>query len=470
MNYIKIYFFTLILLNSVYGAPATAKEQPKEVPHLPEKITLSYAPILKKVAPAVVNIYTALHSKAALPDSPLLKDPFFRQFFERVHPEYGPEQVALGSGVLINKEGFILTNCHVIEDADKIQVILSDKREFIAKIVSMDKRSDLALLKIESKEELPYLTVNAHENLEVGDVVLAIGNPFGVGQTVTHGIVSALSRSQEGISDFRSFIQTDAAINPGNSGGALVTTDGHLVGINTAIYSKSGGSVGIGFAIPTTLAIPVIESLKNGGRIIRPWIGLELEPITIQIAKDLGLNHPYGALVKNVYPKGPAHKAGLKAGDIITAIDGQTIEDEAALDYQVAISPLGKKTTIKILRQGKVKNIPIQLTEPMGAKDPQPFTIEGSNPLQGAKMRVLSPALVLEMGLNPMKSGIVVTEVEDEGTAIALGVLPGDVLVSVNKKNVDTKQDAITLLKNKENSWDLMIRRGEQLINFQIKA
>lgn len=372
MSALKIIFFVLLLLIAGYGETSTFKLQPKQIPHVREEITLSYASVVKKISPAVVNIYTFQHAKVKLPDSPLLKDPFFKQFFERTHPEYARDQISLGSGVIVNKEGFILTNYHVIENADKIQVVLSDKREFMAKPVVLDKRTDLALLKIEAKGKFPYLTVSHQEDLEVGDVVLAIGNPYGIGQTVTHGIVSALARSQEGISDFRSFIQTDAPINPGNSGGPLVTTDGRLVGINTAIYSKSGGSVGIGFAIPTTLAVPIVESLKNGGRVVRPWIGLEVEPITLKIAQDLGLDHPYGVLVKNVYPAGPGYKAGVKEGDILAAIDDTKIEDKATLDYQVAISPIGKKSTLKLFRQGIVQNLPIQLVEPTDQKDLHP--------------------------------------------------------------------------------------------------
>jgi len=203
-------FFVLFLLQPFVGEAAVQHQQHKQVPHVQEEITLSYGPIVKNVAPAVVNIYTVQRMKVKLPDSPFLKDPFFKQFFERLHPNYGQDQIALGSGVIVNKEGYILTNYHVIENADAIQVLLSDKREFLAKLITADKRSDLALLKIDSKEKFPYLEVKPQDNIEVGDVVLAIGNPFGVGQTVTHGIVSALARSQEGINDFRSFIQTDA--------------------------------------------------------------------------------------------------------------------------------------------------------------------------------------------------------------------------------------------------------------------
>lgn len=470
MKIIQIIFFILCFISTVYLEASSIKEEAKQIPRTREELTLSYAAVVKKVAPAVVNIYTIQHAKIESSSSPFLEDPFFKQFFERVHPEYGRDQIGLGSGIIVNKDGFILTNNHVIDDADAIQVVLLDKREFLAKLVAVDKRSDLALLKIEAQGALPYLTVSPQEDLEVGDIVLAIGNPFGVGQTVTHGIVSALARSQEGISDFRSFIQTDAAINPGNSGGALVTTDGRLVGINTAIYSKSGGSMGIGFATPITLALPVIKSPQTGGRIVRPWIGLEIDPNTFDLTQDVGLNHPSGALVKDVYPQGPAYKAGVQKGDIIAALDGHEITDKATLDYRVAIAPVGEQAKITILRQGEEKILPIQLTEPVKAKDPDPFSIEGRNPLQGAKMQILSPALALDMGVDPMQKGVIITALPERGVPVNLGLLPGDILVSVNKKIVNTKKDVLALLNNKANDWHLVLRRGNRLLTFRVKG
>jgi Do/DeqQ family serine protease len=400
MTALKITFLTLFLLSTACGplSAANVPELAKQMPHAREEVTLSYAPVLKKISPAVVNVYTLQRPKIKRSTAPLLADPFFQQYFDKMHPEEEHDQISLGSGVIINKEGYVLTNYHVVEDADMIQVALADKREFIAKPIVLDKRTDLALLKIEGKGDFPYLNVRAQENLEVGDIVLAIGNPFGMGQTVTSGIVSALARSQVGISDFHTFIQTDAAINPGNSGGALVTTDGRLVGINTAIYSKSGGSMGIGFAIPTSLALSVIESLKHGGHILRPWMGLEVAGIKIKTIEELGVDHPRGVLVKRIYPEGPADKAGIKVGDIIEAIDGKSMEDKAAFDYLVAISPLGKQTNIKIIRNGEVKSFPIEFIKPPEGSDPHPFIVEGRQPLQGAKLQILSPALALELG------------------------------------------------------------------------
>lgn len=460
---------TCLLLSSCRDA-VEVKDIQKEVPQTRVENTLSYAPVVKKVAPAVVNIYAFHRAKIAVSHSPLMADPFFKQFFEQLHQEDSREQDSLGSGVIMSKDGLILTNYHVIENADMVHVALANKREYLAKVVVVDKRTDLALLKIEDKGHFPYLTASPQENLEVGDVVLAIGNPFGVGQTVTTGIISALARSQEGISDFRTFIQTDAAINPGNSGGPLVTSDGRLVGINTAIYSRSGGSMGIGFAIPISLAIPVIESVNNGGHVLRPWIGLQVETLPVKVAYSLGFDHPYGVVIKKVYPEGPAYKAGLEVGDVIVSFDGHTIENGADLDYQVGISAVGKKAEIAIARNGEEKKLPVVLSVPMTAKDPTALSIEGANPLHGSKVRNLSPALAIEMGISPMEQGVVVSEVSEVGAAARLGIKPGDILESINQKNIKTKEDALGLLKNFSQSWTLVLRRGNKVLAFQAGA
>lgn len=444
------------------------KDQAKQVPLKREEIMFSYAPVVKKVAPAVVNIYAFHHAKAGISKSPFMEDPFFKQFFEYLHPGEDRDQSSLGSGVLISKDGLILTNYHVIQNADVIRIVLSNKREYVAKLIVTDKKTDLAVLKVEGKEDFPFLTVTSQENLEVGDIVLAIGNPFGVGQTVTTGIISALARSQEGINDYRSFIQTDAAINPGNSGGPLVTTDGVLVGINTAIYSKTGGSMGISFAIPTSLALPVIKSAESGGNVTRPWMGIEVIPVDNKIAHDLGLSHPYGAFVKSVYPGGPADEAGIKAGDFIAAFDGRKIEDDAALDYQIAISPVGKTSEFTIIRKRKEKKISITLKAPLEEKGSDALLIQGQNPLRGASLQNISPALALELGLNPMEQGVIVTTVATEEPAAQLGIMPGDILESVNNKKIKTKEQAMTILEQAASSWVLKLRRGDRVIDFQV--
>ncbi len=446
-------------------------EKTKETPKLPlsrTEITLSFAPVVQKVAPAVVNIYATQHATTDLPASPFMADPFFKQFFERFSGEEDAthEHDSLGSGIIVSKDGLILTNYHVVKGADEIRITTADKREFEANLVTVDKQTDLALLKIEGTGDFPFLVVQPQEDLEVGDLILAIGNPFGVGQTVTSGIISALARGQKGISDFRMFIQTDAAINPGNSGGPLVTTDGRLVGINTAIFSKSGGYMGIGFATPTILALPILESVKKGGKIVRPWIGLEVESIMAK-SQTSGASRPYGVLVKRVYPKGPADVAGIKVGDVIMGLNSHDIEDDAAFDYHIAVFPLGKKAEMTLLRKGEEIKVPVLLSEPLNKKDSPPLLIDGKNPLQGIKINTLSPALAIELGLHSMRQGVVVTDVKNPSLAFQSGFQPGDIIESINKKKVHTKEEVVALLQRGGPLQDLVLTRGDKMLDLQ---
>jgi Do/DeqQ family serine protease len=310
------------------SSPAAAQD--RRVPTGAE-LKLSFAPIVQRVAPAVVNVYAA---KVVENRNPLFDDPLFRRFFGS--PDMPRERVqrSLGSGVIVDPSGLVVTNNHVIEGASEIKVALSDKREFEAEVVLKDPRTDLAIMRIkDQRERFPAIEFGDSDDLQVGDVVLAIGNPFAVGQTVTQGIVSALARTQIGITDYQFFIQTDAAINPGNSGGALVDVHGRLAGINTAIYSRSGGSIGIGFAIPANMVKVVVASARGGGAaVLRPWLGAKLQAVTAEIAESLSLKRPSGALVATVSPRSPASRAGLRTGDVIVAIDGQIVDDPNAFD------------------------------------------------------------------------------------------------------------------------------------------
>src|SRR3989441_7873494 len=325
----------------------SASAQDRRVPSSAAELRLSYAPIVQRVQPAVVNVYAA---KVVQNRNPLLDDPIFRRFFGV--PGQQPEQMqrSLGSGVMVDPAGLVVTNNHVIEGADQVKISLADKREFEAEIVLKDSRTDLAVLRVkDGKEKFATLDFANSDELLVGDVVLAIGNPFGVGQTVTHGIISALARTQVGITDYQFFIQTDAAINPGNSGGALVDMTGKLAGINTAIFSRSGGSQGIGFAIPANMVRVVVASAKGGGKAVkRPWLGARLQAVTPEIAETLGLRLPSGALVANVSPNSPAAKAGLKPSDLIVAIDSQAVDDPNAFDYRFATRQLGGAAQIDV--------------------------------------------------------------------------------------------------------------------------
>src|ERR1700709_1897952 len=367
-----------------------AQAQDRRAPVSSTDLQLSYAPIVQRVQPAVVNVYAA---KMVQNRNPLLDDPIFRRFFGGGGQQPEQMQRSLGSGVMVDPSGLVVTNVHVIEGADQVKVSLSDKREFEAEIVLKDTRSDLAVLRLkDTHEKFTTLDFANSDELLVGDVVLAIGNPFGVGQTVTHGIISALARTQVGITDYQFFIQTDAAINPGNSGGALVDMTGKLVGINTAIFSRSGGSQGIGFAIPANMVRVVVASAKGGGKAVkRPWLGARLQAGAAEIAETPGLKLPNGALVANVAPNSPAARAGLKLSDLIVAIEGQTIDDPNAFDYRFATRPLGGNAQIDVQRAGKTVKLTVPLeTAPDTNRDE--ITLSARSPFQGAKVAHISPS------------------------------------------------------------------------------
>ena len=458
---------TLLRIFTVFfitmSATAQVVAQDRRVPASPADVKLSYAPIVQRVQPAVVNVYAA---KMVQNRNPLLDDPIFRRFFGV--PGQQPEQMqrSLGSGVMVDPSGLVVTNNHVIEGADQVKVSLSDKREFEAEIVLKDSRTDLAVLRLkDAKEKFPTLDFANSDELLVGDVVLAIGNPFGVGQTVTHGIISALARTQVGITDYQFFIQTDAAINPGNSGGALVDMTGRLVGINTAIFSRSGGSQGIGFAIPANMVRVVVASAKGGGKAVkRPWLGARLQTVTPEIAETLGLKAPNGALVASVTPNSPASRAGLKLSDLIVAIDGQTIEDLNAFDYRFATRPLGGTAQLEIQRNGKPVKLTVPLeTAPDTGRDE--IVITARSPFQGAKVANISPAVADELHLDGSTEGVVVTDLADDGTAANVGFQKGDIILAVNNKKIEKTSDLEKATRESARLWRIIVVRGGQQIN-----
>jgi Do/DeqQ family serine protease len=455
--------FALAILVLPVGLAFAQIPDNRVVPGSAADVRLSYAPVVKRVAPAVVNVYAA---KVIENRNPLFDDPIFRRFFGGPDGSRDQVQRSLGSGVVVDASGLVVTNNHVIEGADQVKVSLADKREFEAEIVLKDARSDLAVLRLkDAHERFAPIDLADSDSLEVGDVVLAIGNPFGVGQTVTHGIVSAVARTQVGITDYQFFIQTDAAINPGNSGGALVDATGRLVGINTAIFSRSGGSQGIGFAIPANMVRVVVASARGGGSVVkRPWLGAKLQTVTPEIADSLSLKRPTGALVASITPQSPAGRAGLRTGDLITSVDGQGVEDPNAFDYRFATKPLGGVAQLGVLRGGRDTKLAIALeTAPDTARDE--LVIQSRSPFLGAKVANVSPALADELRLESSTEGVVVLDVANGSTAQSLGFQRGDLVVSVNNEKIAHTRDLDRITKQPSRLWRVTILRGGQQIS-----
>ena len=455
--------FGLAVLSFATLAAAPAFAQDRVVPSSMNQLRLSYAPIVQHVQPAVVNVYAA---KIVQNRNPLLDDPIFRRFFGVPGGQQEQMQRSLGSGVLVDSSGLVVTNNHVIEGADQVKVSLSDKREFEAEIVLKDSRTDLAVLRLKgTHEKFPTLDLANSDELQVGDVVLAIGNPFGVGQTVTHGIVSALARTQVGITDYQFFIQTDAAINPGNSGGALVDMQGKLVGLNTAIFSRSGGSQGIGFAIPANMVRVVVASAKSGGKAVRrPWLGARLQAVTPEIAETLGLPRPSGALVTNIAPNSPAAKAGMKVSDLIVSIDGQNVDDPNGFDYRFATRPLGGTAEVDVRRQNVVikLKVPLEVAPDTGRDE---IELKSRSPFQGARVANISPALADELRIDSNVEGVVVTAVGENGLASNVGFQKGDIITSVNGKTIRKTSDLERATSEPSRLWRITVIRGGQRIN-----
>jgi Do/DeqQ family serine protease len=441
-----------------------AAAQDRRPPSSAAEVRMSYAPIVQRTAPAVVNVHAAKTSESR---NPLFDDPIFRRFFG---PGFGVPrehmQRSLGSGVIVDPAGLIVTNNHVIEGASEVKVALADKREFEAEIVLKDSRTDLAVLRIRNgRERFPALDLGNSDELQVGDIVLAIGNPFGVGQTVTHGIVSALARTQLGITDYQFFIQTDAAINPGNSGGPLVDMAGRLIGINTAIYSRSGGSQGIGFAIPANMVRVVVASARGGGNAVRrPWLGARLQAVTPEIAEALALKRSAGALVAAVTTGSPAARAGLKTGDLITAVDGQAVDDPNAFDYRFTTKPLGGQAQLAIVRAGREQAVTVALQTPPEAPRDE-IVIRSRSPFLGAKVANLSPALAEELRLDPVAEGVVILDIASGTIAQNLGFQRGDVVVSVNNEKISKTRDLERISKEPARVWRVTLMRGGQQVS-----
>jgi Do/DeqQ family serine protease len=454
------------LFLGVGGSPAFAE---KKLPSSQEEVQLSYAPLVREAAPAVVNVYARRVAKDNY-RSPFADDPFFSRFFGQRSPQKR-QQNSLGSGVLVRSNGVVVTNNHVIANGDEFKIVLSDRREFDAEVILQDERTDLAILKFDAKGEVfPTLKFHNSDDAEVGDIVLAIGNPFGVGQTVTSGIISALARTKVGISDYQFFIQTDAAINPGNSGGALISMSGDLIGVNTAIFSRSGGSNGIGFAIPANMVRLVVDSALSEGEVKRPWFGASGQMVTSDLAETLGLDRPTGVLLNQLHPGGPADKAGLSRGDVVMSIDGFDVENMQGLRYRIATQKIGSKVKLTYHREGKEKSVKIKLTEPPSDPPADVTTLEGRQPFSGAVVANLSPAFNEENGFDTMLEGVVIQSVQRRSSSDRLGLRTGDIVLMVNEDEVHSVDQLEGLVSEPQKYWDLKIKRGNREMNVSVKG
>jgi len=438
----------------------------RQTPVSQGQVQLSFAPVVKEVAPAVVNVYATTISQQSA--SPFANDPFFGRLFGRDSPLFNTrprESQSLGSGVIVDPRGIIVTNNHVVNGATDVKVAVQGGKQYSVDVLIADSKTDLAVLRIKDPggKTFPALQFADSDKLEVGDLVLAIGNPFGVGQTVTSGIVSALARTGVESSDYEAFIQTDAAINPGNSGGALVDLSGHLVGINTAIFTQSGGSVGIGFAIPANMARTVANAGENGGKLVLPWLGARLQEVTPDIANSLSIDSPHGALVTDVAPQSPAEQAGLKSGDLITAIDGVEVDQPQGLNYHLATRPIGGTSKLTYVRNGQTAETDLKLAAaPDGSGDTA--TVSGNTRFSGTTVSALTPAVAQQFGLPFTAKGVVVSDVKANSPADQMGLQQGDVVLSLNGTQIGDVDTFKRIASSRASGWQIVIQRSGQII------
>jgi serine protease Do len=430
----------------------------------------SFAPVVKKVSPAVVKVFTTTKPKYTPgQEFPGFDNPFFRRFFgeepeERPAPGArrgrgfrAPSQHGLGSGVIVTKDGYLLTNNHVVEGADEVKVALQDGREVSATVVGRDPKTDVAVLKIDAKD-LPWVPMADSDRIEVGDLVLAVGNPFGIGQTVTMGMVSATGRANMGI-DYEDFIQTDAAINPGNSGGALVDVEGRLIGINTAILSRSGGNQGIGFAIPSNMARDVMEKLVRDGKVTRGYVGLMIQDVTPALARQFNLKDNQGALVGDVIPKGPADKAGVKSGDVVLEFAGKPVRDSRQFRLQVARTKPGERLPVKVLREGETKTLDVAIQELPGAEGmakSESRSNDDEGTLNGVEVSNLDATARRQFNIPDNVRGALVTNVDPDSAAAEAGLRNGDVILEINRQPVKNSEDAVRLTEKPKDKTTLL--------------
>ncbi|WP_244422716.1 Do family serine endopeptidase [Liberibacter crescens] len=445
----------------------TLAQQNLVSPQTREEIQLSFAPLVKRTASAVVNVYAERIVNPHLQND---VDSFIEKFFGQKLPNRTEKQSTLGSGVILTSSGFVVTNDHVIEGADDIRVALVDGHEFPCKVLLRDQRIDLAVLKIEAKNQFPSLQIGNSDSIEVGDLVLAIGNPFGIGQTVTNGIISALARSRVTKNDFGFFIQTDASINPGNSGGALINMKGELIGINTVIFSRDGESKGIGFAIPANLVRVFLAAAEKGEkRFDRPYTGAKFEPIISEIAESIDLPRAWGALIVKVIKGSPFDKAGLKKGQVITAVNNIPIEHPDALIYRMTTLGLGSTVNLTVRDiDGQDRTFKVKVDRAPETMSRDTYVVKEEGPLSGIVVSNISPRLLDELNISSdLSVGVVVTDLKAGSIASRLGFSPRDIIITVNNTPVNSTKTLQKIVSSGPSTWKIEIeRQGQRFLQF----
>ena len=463
---------SLVLLFLVVAGGATAQTDTPRVPGSSAEISMSFSPVVAAAAPAVVNIYAT--RMVADRGTPLFDDPFFRQFFGDFAPSRPREQNALGSGVIVG-DGLVVSNFHVVENATDIRVVLADRREFEGVLVLADEAADLAVIELTDAQgaDLPALDFADSDAIAVGDLVLAIGNPFGVGQTVSSGIVSGLARTGRGGGAYTAngyFVQTDAPINPGNSGGALVDMAGRLVGINTQIVTRSGGSNGIGFAVPANLVARVVAQAEAGeASFIRPWAGIDVQPIDADFAEALGFDRPLGVLVQSVVDESPFGAAGIRPGDVVLEIGGHPVNAPAELGFRLSLQELGAAVPVTFHRAGDRQTVSVEMRAAVRAEetlDGGPVKVTGLGPFDGVVLQEIGPALRDRLGLPADRGGVIVLALDDPRQV--RNFQPGDIVAEINGTQIATMEDfkAVTeaALADGKRSWKVVLNRRGGLV------
>jgi len=453
---------SLILLGAASASPAETR-----VPQSQTEIAMGFAPLVKEAAPAVVNIYARIVRPGRV--SPFQGDPFFEEFFRGFGTSRPRVQNSLGSGVILSPDGIVVSNYHVVGQATDIRVVLNDRREYSARVLLGDQESDLAILQLEGIEDLPYLRLRDSDRVEVGELVLAIGNPFGVGQTVSSGIVSGLARSGAAMGNARGyFLQTDAPINPGNSGGALIDVNGDLIGINTSILSRSGGSNGIGFAIPANLVAQFVEQAAAGAETFqRPWAGMAGQPVDADLAASLGLDVPQGIVISDLHAASPFAAAGIRVGDVISHVDGQEVNSPSEMVFRMAVAGLGRTAQITRTRRGAVAEVDVALIAAPDEPPSVPQELSNRTVLPGLTVAVVNPAVIAAYNLPLSIEGVVVTDPGEVGARV--GARSGDVILGINGTVTGTPRAVVRALTQPGRRVQMDILRGGQRVALRFR-